>query len=51
MSCLLLRINVTTSRYAFLKAPDFCCLGVVYILQSFQIRKAVMLNIEHPQRL
>src|SRR6266516_7937936 len=35
----------------FLKVPDVCCLGVVHILRSFQIRRAVMLNIEHPQRL
>jgi hypothetical protein len=35
----------------FLKAPDFRCLGLVFILQSFQIRRAIMLNLEHPQRL
>src|SRR6266516_4308488 len=35
----------------FLKAPDFCCLGVVLILQSFQIRRAIMLNLERPLRL
>src|SRR6266702_4504020 len=33
----------------FLKAPDFCCLGVVLILYSFQIRRAIMLNVEHTQ--
>src|SRR6266568_8504093 len=37
--------------HLFLKAPDCCCLGVVLILQSFQIRRAIMLNLEHPQRL
>src|SRR6266699_1931466 len=35
----------------FLRAPDFCCLGVVLILQSFQIRRAIMLNLERPLRL
>src|SRR5260370_28165709 len=34
----------------FLKAPDCCCLEVVLILQSFQIRRAIILNLEHPQR-
>src|SRR6266566_2728660 len=37
--------------HLFLKVPDFCCLEVVLILQSFQIRRAIMLNLEHPQRL
>src|SRR6266704_1070206 len=37
--------------HLFLKVPDFCCLEVVLILQSFQIRRAIMLNVEYPQRL
>ena len=35
----------------FLKAPDVGCLGVVHIFQSFQVRRAITLYIEHPQRL
>ena len=35
----------------FLKAPDFCCLEVVLILQSFQIHRAIILDLEHSQHL
>src|SRR5450759_1937717 len=35
----------------FLKAPDCCCLEVVLLLHSFQIRRAIILNLEHLQRL